>query len=189
VISAARQTKPDAVHIHWLHVAGEALRATWTLAAAFWWFWLLLATVAAVRLGYRIYQQRRLARSGIHEVDIMDGKTFEMYLATLFHRRGYQVEQTRYRGDYGADLVVRRDGTKIAVQAKRWTKNVGVRAVQEAVASKGYYNADAAMVVANRAFTPQARILARANGVELWDRERLVKEMLANPAAGTAQAT
>jgi restriction system protein len=181
---AARDAKPSTVHIDWLHVAGETLN----VLAAFWWLWLLVALIGTARVGYRLYQSRRLSRSGIREVDVMDGKMFERYLATLFRRLGYQVEQTRYRGDYGADLVVRRSGMKVAVQAKRWTKNVGVKAVQEAVAAKGYYKADAAMVVTNRGFTEQARVLARANDVELWDRDRLVSEMLSHPAASSAIA-
>jgi HJR/Mrr/RecB family endonuclease len=35
------------------------------------------------------------------------------------------------------------------------------------------------MVVTNRFFTQAARKLARANGVVLWDRDRLVKALLA----------
>jgi restriction system protein len=184
LLGTAHRAKPQGLHISWVHIAEETLR----LAAAFWWLWLLVVLVAAAKLTYRVYESRRLARSGINEVDVMDGKTFERYLAMLFQRLGYHVEQTRYRGDYGADLVVRRDGTKTVVQAKRRTRNVGVSAVQQAVAAKGYYNAEAAIVVANRRFTQQARILARRNKVELWDRERLVKEMLAHPAAASAQA-
>jgi HJR/Mrr/RecB family endonuclease len=78
-------------------IAEETLR----LAAAFWWLWLLVVLVAAAKLTYRVYESRRLARSGINEVDVMDGKTFERYLAMLFQQLGYYVEQTRYRGDYG----------------------------------------------------------------------------------------
>ena len=37
-----------------------------------------------------------------------------------------------------------------------------------------------AMVVTNRYFTSAARSLARANGVELWDRDRLVSALLAS---------
>jgi restriction system protein len=67
---------------------------------------------------------------------------------------------------------------RTAVQAKRWNKRVGVKAVQEAVAAKGYYNCGAALVVANREFTRQAKRLARANNVELWGRDALVGRML-----------
>lgn len=109
----------------------------------------------------------------------MDGATFEEFLDTLFRQLGYRVENTRYRGDYGADLVVSKDGFKTAVQAKRWSKRIGVKAVQEAVASAGYYKCHRALGVANRDFTKQARVLAHANNVELWDRDTLVSKLLA----------
>jgi restriction system protein len=143
-----------------------------------WPLWVLVGALAFARLAFDIYRLRRLARSGIREVDVMQGHTFEEFLGTLFRRLGYAVENTRYRGDYGADLVVSKDGLKTAVQAKRWTKRIGVKAVQEAVASQGYYNCHRALVVANRDFTKQARVLARANNVELWDRETLLEKLL-----------
>jgi restriction system protein len=101
------------------------------------WFWILLGAILVVRVAVRIARQRRLARSGIYDIDRMDGRTFEHYLRTMFARHGYKVEVTKYRGDFGADLILRRDGSKVAVQAKRASKNVGVRAIQEAVAAKG----------------------------------------------------
>jgi restriction system protein len=55
---------------------------------------------------------------------------------------------------------------------------VGVKAIQEAVASKGYYECEKAMVVTNSYFTNQAKDLARRNGVDLWDRKILVRELL-----------
>lgn len=150
----------------------EALLALWPL-------WLMLAVIWLARLAYRLYRLRRLSRSGIAEIDTMDGRTFEVFLSTLFRSLGYGVELTRYRGDYGADLVVKRDGRKIVVQAKRWKKAVGVKAVQEAVAAKAMYDCEGALVVANRDYTEQARRLARANKVELWDRDKLVSTLLA----------
>jgi restriction system protein len=149
------------------------------LFVSLWPLWLVVAGVGAIKVAIELYRLRRLASSGINEVDAMDGRTFEQFLATLFRRLGYRVETTRYQGDYGADLIVLKDRMKTAVQAKRWSKRVGVKAVQEAVAAKGYYGCDRALVVANRAFTDQARRLARANKVELWDREVLVNKLVA----------
>jgi restriction system protein len=146
----------------------------------------LLGVVGAAKLAYQFYRRRRLAKSGIREVDAMDGRTFEEFLGTLFRRLGYRVENTRYRGDYGADLVIAKDGFKTAVQAKRWNKRIGIKAVQEAVASAGYYKCHRALVVANRAFTRQAQELARANNVELWGRETLVAKLLAVRGKGEA---
>src|SRR5206468_344452 len=90
---------------------------------------------------------------------------------------------TGRHGDYGAVLVVTQNRERIVVQAKRWTKNVGVGAVQEAVAAKGYYRCDAALVVTNRGFSAQAKTLAQANKVELWGRDELVAKLLASGRA------
>jgi restriction system protein len=167
VLAAATSSSPDPF--------GTLIHGLATL----WPLWLLVALVGAGKLALGLYELRRLSRSGIADVDRMDGKTFEVFLTTLFRRLGYGVDHTGRRGDYGADLVVTKDGRRVAVQAKRWSKTVGVKAVQEAVAAKGMYRCADALVVANRAFTPQARTLARANDVTLWDRDVLVTKLLA----------
>lgn len=169
--------------------ADSALKTFFDLLLAVWPLWALLGIVLATKFAYQVYRRRRLAQSGIHEVDAMDGRAFEEFLGTLFRRLGYRVENTRYRGDYGADLVIAKEGFKTAVQAKRWSKRVGVKAVQEAVASAGYYNCHGALVVANREFTLQARKLARANNVELWDRESLAAKLLAVRGKGAVHET
>lgn len=118
-----------------------------------------------------------LSKSGIDQIDRMSGQAFEKYLEVLFEKLGYRVERTRYIGDYGADLVTRKDGVKTVIQAKRHRGKVGVKAVQEAVASKGYYGCEKAMVVTNSYYTDQARRLASSNDVVLWDRKDLARAM------------
>ena len=110
----------------------------------------------------------------MHEVDRMTGENFEKYLLILFQAIGYQVESTPGSQDYGADLILYKNGMKIAVQAKRYKNTVGVRAVQEVVSSVKYYKANKAMVITNNRFTENACILARCNSVELCDREKLM---------------
>ena len=56
-----------------------------------------------------------------------------------------------------------KDGVKTDVQAKRHTKPVGIKAVQEVVAAKGMYRCTEAMVVTNSTFTQPAMELARTN--------------------------
>src|SRR5947208_2473896 len=100
--------------------------------------------------------ERRLRRSGIREIDLTDGPTFEQRLAVLFRKMGYRVERVgETKGDFGGDLILSKDRKRTIVQAKRWGKNIGVKAVQEAVGARGFYKADAAMVVANREYTAQ----------------------------------
>jgi restriction system protein len=86
-------------------------------------------------------------------------------------------------------LILTKDGHKIAVQAKRYSKPVGVRAVQEALAAAGMYGCERALVVTNRSFTTQAIKLASANDVRLWDRDALVNAILdADDDSGAAGA-
>lgn len=144
----------------------------------FWWLILIVAAAGAARGIAWLLAERRLSRSGIDEIDAMGGVVFERRLAHLFSSLGYRVEQTRALGDFGADLILERDGVRTVVQAKRWKKNVGIKAVQEAVASKPMYRCDRAMVVTNRYFTPSAKRLAKANHVTLWNRDDLIRALL-----------
>ena len=143
-----------------------------------WYVWLILGLILIGRLIFYLLEKQKLARSGIADIDKMDGKTFEKYLKVFFEKLGYKVERTKYIGDYGADLVTINNGVKTVIQAKRYKNRVGIKAVQEVVASKGYYNCDKAMVVTNSYFTNQAKTLASRNKVELWDRKLLVKNLL-----------
>ena len=53
---------------------------------------------------------------------------FEEYLAGLFRKQGFKVELTPSTSDYGADLVLMKDGQRIAVQAKRYEVRVALGA-------------------------------------------------------------
>ena len=147
--------------------------------AALWPVWALVALIGFGKAALWLFEQRRLARCGITDIDSMDGRTFEQRLVVLFRGLGYRVDHVGRRGDYGADLIVSKDGVRTVVQAKRWTRNVGPKAVQEAHAAPAMHDCSRSMVVTNRYFTKAARQLARANGVELWDRDRLVAALLA----------
>jgi restriction system protein len=157
----------------------DGLLLVWPL-----WVALGLLVVGAIIWGVavRVLRRRRLAHSGIADIDRFGGKTFEQYLEILFQRLGYAVERTRFVGDYGGDLVLRKDGVRTVVQAKRYSQSVGVRAVQEAVAAKAYYGCTEAMVVSNSRYTKQAAHLAHKNKVVLWDRDVLVRQLAASGA-------
>jgi restriction system protein len=87
-------------------------------------------------------REQRIRNSGIYEVDRMNGADFELFLQYLLESHGYQAEITKGSGDYGADLVLRGPDKTIVVQAKRYSKKVGLKAVQEIVSAKSYYKAD-----------------------------------------------
>ncbi|MFF2089396.1 restriction endonuclease [Paenibacillus sp. NPDC058174] len=143
----------------------------------------ILGIYAAIVILYNQKQTERLKRSGIKEIDEMEGRRFEIYLGHLFRMHNYDVEVTQATGDFGADLVIKKGSKKIVVQAKRYGKNVGLKAVQEIRAALDHYGAAEAWVVTNRDYTEQAYALANSNGVRLINREQLIALILAvNPA-------
>lgn len=126
----------------------------------------------------RWQKQQRIKKSGIHEVDKMTGLQFEEYLRLLFLDSGYRVRETPKSGDYGVDLLLDKDGRRIAVQAKRYKNTVGIKAVQEVSAAKLHYKAQETWVVTNSHFTRAAEILAASNDVRLVGREQLFEMSL-----------
>ncbi|MBW7474820.1 restriction endonuclease [Paenibacillus oenotherae] len=127
----------------------------------------------------------RLRRtSRIDEIDRMTGVQFEQRLALYFQSCGYSVKDTAVTGDHGADLVIQKDGVRIAVQAKRYDRknSVGNSAVQEAIAGKIMYDCTECYVITTSYFTKAATELATKAGVRLINRDELVR-MLGNEVA------
>lgn len=131
------------------------------------------------------YYSNKLKNSTIHEIDSMDGFQFEQYLSVLFKGDGYRVNVTKSRGDFGADLILNKGSKTIAIQAKRYAKPVGIKAVQEVIASIPYYQADEGWVVCTNSFTKSAEELATAaKNINLIDKDQLVNLVLKmNPDA------
>ena len=122
--------------------------------------------------------KNRMQQSGIAEIDQMTGRQFEEYVGTLFQHQGYKVSYTPTTGDFGADLILDKGKETIVVQAKRYKKAVGVKAVQEVIPSINMYKADSAWVITNSIYTKQALTLAKKNHVRMIDRDELIQMSL-----------
>ncbi|HYQ71665.1 MAG TPA: restriction endonuclease, partial [Gammaproteobacteria bacterium] len=109
--------------------------------------------------------ERKHAASRLDALHALSGVEFEEFLAGLFLRQGYRVKHTPGSGDYGADLILEQGEERIALQAKRYKNAVGVDAIQQVVAARGYYHCQKAWVVTTAVFTPNARSLAMKNDV------------------------
>ncbi|MFD0711221.1 restriction endonuclease [Paenibacillus sp. GCM10027626] len=145
---------------------------------------LVVGIFIAIQLYRNLLYAERMKKSGIKDIDEMDGRQFEHYLGYLFQAYGYKVQVTRAAGDYGADLVLTKAGKKIVVQAKRYSKTVGLKAVQEVKAAIAHYQASEGWVIANREYSDEAYSLAKSNGIRLINREGLIEMILKlNPGA------
>lgn len=108
----------------------------------------------------------------------MTGKEFEKFLCVHFTNCGYSVTLTQDSQDYGADLILYKDGSKTVVQAKRSKNPVGIKAVQEVAGAVRHYKGNQGLVITNNRFTENAVKLAKSNEVELWDRKQLIEFIL-----------
>lgn len=136
----------------------------WMLREHYEW---LRGTLGAV---FREYHQEQKARPATTAVDGLSGVEFETYIARILRENGYDdVRGTPSTGDQGADLIAKRGGRTIIIQAKRYQGSVGNKAVQEVIGALAYYGGDEGWVITNATFTPSAKALAQKTNVRLID--------------------
>ncbi len=157
----------------------QVLTQTFTLLLInLWPLWLLILFIFVVKIVPTIFKLYKLTKAGLPEVDKMTGTEFEIFLEQLFIRLGYKVQLVGGMADYGADLILEKDGIRTVVQAKCWRNPVPIKAVQEIASAKAHYDASEAMVITNSRFTTNAEVLAKENSVKLVDRHSLASLIL-----------
>ncbi len=184
--SRRKPSLPDFIMLLLLLFAGWWVQNIGSLTSMLIFFGVAAAGYLSIRLLLARRAEQRLAESGIHQVDRMSGVEFEQFARAHFQRKGYRVKQTPKTSDYGADLVLQKDGRKVVVQAKRWDGIVGIKSVQEVLGAMNYYDAHKGIVLTNSDFTESAYRLAKKSPVELWHRQKLTDELMSSgvkPAA------
>ncbi|MCC8126698.1 MAG: restriction endonuclease [Clostridiales bacterium] len=107
----------------------------------------------------------------------MDGEEFEQFCARLLEYNQFlNVHLTKRSGDHGIDILAEKDEITYAIQCKCYRGSVGNQAVQEANTGKMLYHKDIAVVMTSNYFTDQAKAEARALGVKLWDRDKIIRK-------------
>ena len=146
---------------------------------------ILLLPIVIIWLIIRKIKDKRAINSdnidifNISQIDSLSGEEFEELLKEIFIKQGYEVELTKKSHDYGADLVLKKNGRLSIVQAKCYGKNIGIKAIQEVISARVHYGAEEMFVATNRYFSKDAIVLASEHGVILIDRDvvtRLVRE-------------
>lgn len=103
-------------------------------------------------------------------LDGMDGPEFEKFCADLLRYVGFtQVSMTPHHNDYGVDIVAYWGDDKWLVQCKSYSSRLGNKPVQEVVGGKGVYKGDKLAVMTNSSFTKNAKVVAAASHVALWN--------------------
>jgi restriction system protein len=133
----------------------------------------LAGAAAGLFLAVLLSAERARPRGEMTAIDAMTGTEFEDYVAARLRRAGWRVEFTPATGDYGVDLIARRDQRSVAVQCKRLGKPVGIAAVQQVVAGARHHDCTKSMVVSNQEFTDAAKRLAYTHNCQLIGRRTL----------------
>jgi hypothetical protein len=115
------------------------------------------------------------SKTSVYSVDCLSEKEFEHFIKWLISELKYEVQPEKYAAHSGFDLVVTKEGEKIAVQARRYPKThlVSDSMVLLSQDAKRIYECDKSIVVATAYFTEQAMAEAQRLNVELWDRDTL----------------
>lgn len=131
---------------------------------------ILIAVVIVILLSvifWRLFVRRRRTPDIFED---MEGHEFEYFCADLLKQKGFvDVEVTKGSGDYGVDILAEKDGITYAIQCKRYTTPVGIKAVQEAYAGRDYYDRMVGAVMTNQYFTSPAVDAAKKLKILLWD--------------------
>lgn len=127
----------------------------------------------------------------IEDVDNLEPRFFEVFVAALFKKLGHRVTLTPYTGDKGADVIVHQDGAGgggllIQVKQRQAGGKPSSEAVDEILAAKPFYEEKhgttfALRIITNREFTKEARQRSRANQVEMHERKWLLQHLKQYP--------
>lgn len=109
----------------------------------------------------------------------VDPFEFEEFIAYLYKCKGYHAFATKPTADYGVDVIANSDNESIAIQVKRYktTNSTGSEAIKEIYWGRNHYNCNKAIVITTSHFTKYALKSAKKSDVELWDWQRLKKEI------------
>jgi len=102
------------------------------------------------------------------EIDNMSGTDFERLMEMYYQDKGYKVQRIGGSGDYEVDLILQdKKGFKIAVQCKRWKKDVGNNTVLRLNSGKRVHGCYDAWIVTTSHFTRSAKEAAESLNIKL----------------------
>lgn len=98
-------------------------------------------------------------------------RKFENFILEFFRELGYKADLTPKTGDYGGDILAKKNRESIVVQVKRYKSSnvVGVHHINQVVGARQFYNANKAIIITTSYFSKNGRALAKRTNVELWD--------------------
>ena len=112
------------------------------------------------------------------DIDRLNPNLFEASIAALYKKQGFEIYLTPYSNDKGVDVVVLKNGENYLIQVKQTKSLVGNEAIQEICTAKNYYENKFKetfnlLTVTNNDYSSSAKILAKINDIQLFNRNHL----------------
>ncbi len=156
----------------------------------------ILPFVAILFAGYLVYcylddlHCHRIAGSRILELDNLPPGKLRYLMLYLLDTLGYEaiVEEEPAEGEngkaeqkklLGAFILVKKDETRFAVLAESRKNGVGQGVFTKLENAMDRYNCERGIIINNGKFNSFDRDAAGYGDIELWDRERIIRELLA----------
>ena len=97
----------------------------------------------------------------------LNGYSFETEIAKLYERLGYSAQITPKSGDGGVDIILEKDGKRIAVQCKHHSKPVGPAPVRELLGVVASQDFDSGIFISLNGYTKNAISEANLSKVQI----------------------
>jgi HJR/Mrr/RecB family endonuclease len=112
------------------------------------------------------------------DIDRLNPNLFEACIAAMYRKQGFEVYLTPYSNDKGVDVVVLKNSENYLIQVKQSKSLVGNEAIQEICTARNYYESKFKekfnlLTVTNNDYSTSAKILAKSNGIQLFNRIHL----------------
>lgn len=118
-----------------------------------------------------LVKARAIRLQRLNSVLVLTPRDFERAVADLYTRLGFQVELTPAVGDFGVDVLAKKEGVLYAIECKKLAPDHSVSRplVQKLHSAMHYKNATRGIYVTTSRFGGPARTFAQECGIELVD--------------------
>jgi HJR/Mrr/RecB family endonuclease len=109
-------------------------------------------------------------------INLMTKQEFIYYMAELFKRKGYLIKTYDTLPSYGIDFIIEKNSLLFGVQVNN-NYLVNSARIKSIISGIPYYQTQFGIVVSTKGFSDNAKMLALACNIILWDQEKTIEEV------------
>ncbi len=118
-------------------------------------------------------------QTNAYPINFLSQTEFEHFIRWLLEELSFKVESENYTVASGVDFVATKDNERIAIQARRYPKNLKVSDIIILISqdAKRIYECNRSIAIATTYFSEKAMADAKSSNVELWDIDTLSEKI------------